>query len=176
MKKLFALIFIASFISCSVDKIDYTEQEIVVNKYNRAFVEKFGEPSPTQTWGFNQTRTAYTNSNMWSEEGYDVPDNVTSSEIEDVLEEFNKKGKESYESLVDWNCFFVQHVYSSHSNMDYLCAYDPKGHKEIVYVEEYNWQPHEVTSYDDHIFNFQVFRTQLGSYHYFVSHKNILFF
>jgi len=155
MKKLlYTLIVFTSLISCSVDKIDYTEQEIVVNKYNRAFVEKFGEPSPTQTWGFNQTRAAYTNSNMWSGEGYEIPDNVSSSEIEDVLEEFNKKGKSSYESLVNWDCFFVQHIYGAHSNMDYLCAYDPEGHKEIVYIEEYNWQPHEVVSYDDHINNF----------------------
>ena len=57
---------------------------------------------------------------MWVSEGYNVPGAITAAEREAVLEVFNQKGKESYEPLVDWDCFFVQHVYGAHSNMDYL--------------------------------------------------------
>jgi hypothetical protein len=92
---------------------------------------------------------------MWADEGYIVPGAITAAERTKVLEVFNQVGEESYEALVDWDCFFVQHVYGSHGNMDYLCAYDPIGHKEILYgLPEYNYQPHEVISNDDHIFNF----------------------
>ena len=157
MKKI--LVFLIGFllISCGHDSVNYQNpQELKEIQYEQAFEKAFGKISPTQTWGFKQaTRSTYPNSNMWESEGYNVPGAITSDEINDVLKVFNKKGKESYESLVDWDCFFVQHVYGSHSNMDYLCAYDPTGHKEILYgLPEYNYQPHEVISYDDHIFNF----------------------
>ena len=126
-------------------------------QYNRAFEKTFGKISPNQTWGFNQvatTRASYPNSNMWSSEGYVVPEALSQDEINKVTSIFNRKGEEHYKSLVDWDCFFVQHVAGYHSNMDYLVAYDPVGHEETVYWEQYNWQPTVITSHDDHVYNF----------------------
>lgn len=157
MKKLLIFLFGLLLVSCHDTSTSYmSQQEVKEIQYEQAFEKAFGKISPTQTWGFKQaTRSTYPNSNMWVSEGYNVPGAITAAEREAVLEVFNQKGKESYESLVDWDCFFVQHVYGAHSNMDYLCAYDPAGHKEILYgLPEYNYQPHEITSYDDHIFNF----------------------
>ena len=158
MKKV--LVFLISFltlISCSHNTEFRSAQEVKEIQYEQAFEQAFGKISPTQTWGFNRsaTRATYPNSNEWEAKGYNIPPAITSDEINAVLEVFNQRGAESYESLVDWDCFFVQHVYGSHGNMDYLCAYDPAGHKEILYgLPEYNYQPHEIVSYDDHIFNF----------------------
>ena len=157
MKKLFILIFIASLFSCSSNDIpSYSEQEIKEIQYEQAFIQKFGNIDKNQTWGFNQmsTRSSYPNSNEWEAQGYKVPEAITADEIQKVKAVFDSVGVASYAPLVDWDCFFVQHVYGSHSNMDYLCAYDPIGHEEIVYIEEYNHQAHPITSYDDHIYNF----------------------
>ena len=159
MKKLLIFLFGLLLISCSHDSVTtYSEQELKEIQYEQAFEKAFGKISPTQTWGFAQastTRSTYPNSNEWEAKGYNIPPAITTDEINAVLEVFNEVGEESYESLVDWDCFFVQHVYGAHSNMDYLCAYDPAGHKEILYgLPEYNYQPHEIISNDDHIFNF----------------------
>lgn len=159
-------------ISCNKNTTFYSEQEVKEMQYEQAFTQTFGTIDKNQTWGFKQsskTRASYPNGNMWTSEGYKVPGDITESERDSVLEVFSQKGKESYEALVDWNCFFVQQVYKGDSiykdgygqnvcganHMDWLCAYDPTGHKEIVYgLPEYNWQPHEITSHDDHVYNF----------------------
>lgn len=158
MKKFIIFLFGLLLISCSKNTTFYSEQEVKEMQYEQAFTQTFGTIDKNQTWGFNQvavTRSTYPNSNMWADEGYIVPGAITTAERTKVLEVFNQVGEESYEALVDWDCFFVQHVYGSHGNMDYLCAYDPTGHKEILYgLPEYNYQPHEVISNDDHIFNF----------------------
>lgn len=157
MKKLLVLLVTCLLcLGCSHDMPDVSQT--VTDNYNTAFVKTFGQPATNQSWGFGSptatTRSAYPNSNDWAKEGYSVPGAVTQSEINDVLQEFSKVYTGQSESLVDWDCFFVQHVYGGHGNMDYLCSYDPVGHSETIYVEEYNWQPHEITSYDDHINNF----------------------
>ena len=155
MKKLITLLISISLISCSHEFT--SEQEIKEIQYEQAFEQAFGKISPTQTWGFNQmsTRSTYPNSNEWEAQGYKVPEAITVNEIQKVKAVFDSIGAASYTPLVDWDCFFVQHVYGSHSNMDYLCAYDKTGHKEILYgLPEYNYQPHEIISNDDHIFNF----------------------
>jgi hypothetical protein len=154
MKKLITLLISISLISCSHEFI--SEQEIKEIQYEQAFIQKFGNIDKNQTWGFNQmsTRSSYPNSNEWSTQGYKVPEAITADEIQKVKAVFDSVGVASYTALVDWNCFFVQHVYGNHSNMDYLCSYDPEGHEEIIYVEEHNNQPWSITSYDDHIFNF----------------------
>ena len=158
MKKvILGLIALLSFTACSNHDFEtMTAQEIKEAQYAAAFEQTFGEISKTQTWGFNQniTRSTYPNSNMWKSEGYNVPEAITADEIQKVKAVFDSIGATSYTALVDWDCFFVQQVYGSHGNMDYLCAYDPQGHAEVIYVEEYNYQPHEIVSNDDHIYNF----------------------
>lgn len=154
MKKLVVFLIGLLFVSCSHEFT--SEQEIKEIQYEQAFEKAFGKISPTQSWGFNQmsTRSSYPNSNMWKSEGYNVPEAITADEIQKVKAVFDSIGAASYTALVDWDCFFVQQVYGSHGNMDYLCSYDPVGHEEIVYIKEYNYQAHPITSYDDHIYNF----------------------
>ena len=156
MKKLLTLFLIGIlFISCSKEVT--TKQDIKEIQYEQAFEKMFGKIDKNQTWGFGKslTRTADPRSNMWASEGYNVPPAITAAEKAKVIEVFSQRGEESYTSNLDWDCFFVQHVYGSHGNMDWLCAYDPTGHREVLYgLPEYNYQPHEIISHDDHINNF----------------------
>jgi hypothetical protein len=173
MKKV--LVFLIGFltlISCSHDTEFRSAQEVKEIQYEQAFEQAFGKINPSQTWGFAQsskTRASYPNGNNWVNEGYGWPADITADELKAVKKVFAEKGKASYEALVDWDCFFVQQVYKGDSiykdgfgqkvtganHMDWLCAYDPTGHKEIVYgLPEYNYQPHEIISHDDHVYNF----------------------
>jgi hypothetical protein len=164
MKKIIlTLIFVVmvglGFTSCTKNDFDYDPTENVTNVYNNAFVKTFGTPAANQTWGFGSsaavTRGCYPNSNMWASEGYVIPADITSDEVTKVFNAFNEVGEAEYESLVNWDCFFVQHVYGAHSNMDWLYAWDPEGHEETIYGDPANnWQPYNATVYEDHIFNF----------------------
>ena len=176
MKKLFLMGFVAlGLASCVSDKEvkSQTESDLLAQKqeaYSNAFVQKFGNIAPNQTWGFAQgMRSAYPNGNMWESEGYTIPAAITADEIAKVRAVFDQEGEEKYESLVHWDCFFVQQVYKGEAtykagngdvivgsgNMDWLCAYDPKGYQMTVYGRpEYSYQPTVITSHDDHIFDF----------------------
>ncbi|MBR2248430.1 MAG: hypothetical protein IJ880_15650 [Bacilli bacterium] len=131
MKKIIYLLIVACtlmLIGCSHDT-EFNNAAYVTNKYNTAFVQTFGQPASNQNWGFSEvvtTRATQPESNMWESWGYKVPNAVTADEITKVKEVFDKKGEASYEALVDWDCFFVQHVYGTHGNMDWLCAFHLK--------------------------------------------------
>ena len=141
MKKLTVGLVLVSMVglvltSCSRFDFETSPTEAVTNTYNVAFVNVFGTPAANQTWGFgssNETRGVYPNSNMWASDGYVIPADITPEEITKVYNAFNEVGAESYEALVDWDCFFVQHVYGEHGNMDWLYAYDPEGHEDHIY-------------------------------------------
>ena len=175
MKKvIWGFIALLSFTACNKNDFEpMTDQEIKEAKYAAAFEQVFGTISPTQTWGFNQTattRSADPRGNMWASEGYNVPADITESEREAVLAVFSQKGKASYETLVDWDCFFVQQVYTGDSiykdgygqdvlgaqKMNWLCAYDPIGVKETKYLwsQEKGNYTEIVTNHDDHVNGF----------------------
>lgn len=135
MRKLLFLLTCLLCFSCSHD-LDVDISKNVTEKYNTAFVQTFGQPDPNQTWGFSKTtltRATQPESNMWESWGYVIPSPITADEITEVKKVFDKKGEASYKALVDWDCFFVQHVYGNHGNMDYLCAYDPAGTDDHIY-------------------------------------------
>ena len=123
LKVLFLPIFsIVAFSSC--EEYDYYSDVYRNNgiQYETAFVNYIGGSiAPDQTWGFKnnkiETRSAYPNSNMWEDEGYVVPDPITDDEIDKVKAVFAEKMPEGYTctSLVDWDSFFVQHVYKGDS-------------------------------------------------------------
>lgn len=183
-----AIAFLAAFTSCSKSTdlydqgaIDEKNKQELENKiensktdYKAAFEKNFGTIQNGHKWGFGQ-KTAWTrghnaNGNDWAKDGYTVPGEITSQELDAVLAVFNQKGEETYEALVDWDCFFVQQVYTGKNNkyydgydqevygaekMNWLCAYDPVGHEETVYGRpEYNYQPTVITSHDDHVNDF----------------------
>ena len=168
MKKLLIFLFGLLFASC-VSDVKYSEQEMKELTYSNAFEQAFGTISPTQTWGFKTMRSANTNGNQWKDEGYVIPNKITEDELNKVLDVFSKPGKESYESKVDWDCFFVQQVYKGDSiyvagngakvtgsdHMDWLVAYDQIGFDEVVYgLPEYNYQPTIIRNHDDHVNDF----------------------
>jgi hypothetical protein len=125
MKKLFYLLVCLLCFSCQSTDFSEDTTKIILEQYNTAFVKVFGTPDAKQTWGFSNrsvTRACYPNSNMWESDGYVIPADITQDEITKVYNAFNEVGEASYESLVDWDCFFVQHVYGEHGNMDWLYA------------------------------------------------------
>jgi hypothetical protein len=149
MKKNIFILFIAvlAFISCNKHDFEYNPNQIITDNYNTAFVKTFGVPDESHMWGFSKvtsTRSSYPNSNEWSSKGYKVPGTISDSEINNVKAVFDTKGKESYTSLVDWDCFFVQQVWKGTASytagnggtviggnqMDWLCAYDPSNNTD----------------------------------------------
>ena len=140
-----ALAMTLGFTGCSSDDNVFNGDAVsqqTIDNYNQTFKKVFGQPAADQTWGFGnagKTRGYYPNSNMWASEGYTIPADITEAEIQKVYNVFSEKGAQSYESLVEWDCFFVQQVwkgtasYTAHNDdpvvggnqMDWLCAYDP---------------------------------------------------
>lgn len=176
MKKflLMATIFIVSlFFVTSCGEYDPNEMMYnsveVTQKYEMAFIKSFGQPARNQSWGFRKrnTRVADPNGNMWEEEGYVIPPDITNKEREKVIKIFSQVGAKKYNSLLDLDCFFVQQVYKGKAkyynhagqkitgsdHMDWLCTVTNK-HTKVVC-----WWPYEEEivigeSYNDHIFNF----------------------
>lgn len=199
MKKIiFGLFALLTLASCGHDSIESLNAEQVKATKNAKFENDFNgtfkvtaADYANHQWGMNTvplveintttTRSAYPNGNLWADEGYTIPADITADELEAVLDVFNKKGEASYTSLVDWDCFFVQQVYKGEANyyahnqyidndvskglkegatqltgsdhMDWLCTETNKKMEVIC------WWPYEeelkiVAPYPDHIFDF----------------------
>lgn len=167
---------ITSFLLVSCEEYDFYKDKHESNgiEFEKAFTEYIGGSiAPDQNWGFNknkpQTRSVNPNSNMWEDEGYVIPDPITQDEIERVKTVFAEKMPEGYTctSLVDWDSFFVQHVYKGDSiykngynqdvvgseHMDWLCSYSDK-ELQVISWYPYEEQLIDVEGYDDHIYNF----------------------
>ena len=127
------------FTSCSHDMSLYSgsQSEQVLQKYEDTFVETFGEPAPTQTWGFGSTSAAGTrgltrsnpgvdypststginaNANEWADPakefgGWQVPDPLTEGQKERVKAYFQANPNLTYQDP-EWRHFFVQQVYT----------------------------------------------------------------
>ncbi len=113
--------------SCS--RYDYTlisEGEQAYVNYENAFIEKFGEPAPDQTWGFGSadanggasraiTRTAYPDANMWGEK-WNVPQPLTDAQ-KDIVRRYFQQNKNPQGTAIDYTNFFVQDVYKGGTNV-----------------------------------------------------------
>lgn len=113
--------------SCS--RYDYTlisEGEQAYVNYENAFIEKFGEPAPDQTWGFGSadanggasraiTRTANPNANMWGSD-WDVPQPLTDAQ-KDIVRRYFQQNKNPQGTAIDYTNFFVQDVYKGGTNV-----------------------------------------------------------
>ena len=185
MKKLvFSLIFVLTivfgFTSCvkDVDPNSYeqTKEQVLTDNFNTAFGVTETEYA-NHRWGMNTMplvisntntmRAANTNANQWEDQGYVLPAEITTTEIEKVKAKFAEKGEASYTSLIDWDCFFVQQVYKGDSiyvngaggtvtgpeHMDWLCAVTNK-HVNVISYWPYQEEIVEGEEYDDHINNF----------------------
>ena len=142
--------------SCS--RFDYTlisEGEQAYVNYENAFIEKFGEPAPDQTWGFGSadangggvaqraiTRTANPNNNQWFDEkerNYKKPADITQAEIDYVMNWFATHTKADGQTLDIKNYFIQQIGYSgdSYSVTDHNRAshsIESKNHMDYIFA------------------------------------------
>ena len=199
MKKIFLFMLAAFTISSCVKDVDptsyeQTKDQVLTDNFNTTFGVTEAQYA-NHRWGMNTVslieipmassntmRTASTNGNQWEGNGYEIPSDITDSELQAVLAVFNKKGAEKYESLIDLDCFFVQQVYKGESSyynhsqyidndvskglkpneqpniigsqhMDWLCTVT---NKKVEVVSNYPYEEKIVIvdPYDDHINNF----------------------
>ena len=104
--------------SCSSNEIEpMSASDLAQAKYEQAFIERFGQPAPNQTWGFGNvtkalTRAAITNNNQWYDPNYcnyEEPAKITQAEIDYVMKWFAEHTKE-YGTTFDFKNYFVQQV------------------------------------------------------------------
>lgn len=121
---IFALMMSLTFVSCSKDlevkSVEQQQKEVFVADFNKTFNVSASDYANHQ-WGMNTvpmiditgttTRTAEPRGNQWESMGYTIPADISTDEYNAVMQRFNTVGDESYESLVDWNTFFVQQVH-----------------------------------------------------------------
>ena len=140
-----ALAFCGLFTSCSHDMDDLSAEESVFASYEKAFITAFGQPAPTQTWGFGtitkaSTRAggefadhigAYPDANMWTSKGFLAPDPLTPSQKLRAQYYFQMN------HITDPNCpdngqidFFMQQVYDGGD--DPMPGKSPEVYKSIA--------------------------------------------
>ena len=126
------------FTSCGPDMSVYnkSQSEQILQKYEQSFVQAFGEPASTQTWGFGSSTVAgargttrsnpgvdypatstgiNANANQWADPdnefgGWIVPDPLTDEQKTVVRAYFQANPNLPYQDP-EWRHFFVQQVY-----------------------------------------------------------------
>jgi hypothetical protein len=151
--------------SCSKDEVTYVNPD--VQKYETAFINRFGQPNPNQTWGFSAnasralTRGTYPNANMWAEAWVVVPQ-LTPEQKDIVRQYFQQNQLKKYEDP-GWTNYFVQQVYKGGTNT--TGSESPEQYESAnsvswnpQYVIGSNHMDHLAAVYpnntQDHIFNF----------------------
>lgn len=125
--------------SCGSENLYDPEKagELKLARYEAAFIEKYGEINPNQDWGFGSvvTRSANTNSNLWSEY-VQVPtcEDLTQEKINKIVKLFQKPKNATIVDGLNWSDFFVQHVYlkPGRTNMNQLTVYKENGERDEV--------------------------------------------
>ena len=183
-----ALIVGAFIVSCSHDDIGQTSTvEQMTKSFDEMFKELYGPIAPNHNWGFRTvaaeleedetteteaagTRTAYTNSNMWSQDGLTEPEPISKREKEVVMKWFRENENPRSETVEMYN-YFIQNVgYTDHT---YHAYYQKDGRTEEVTITNpatnnmdyifvgagYYWngsEPARITwdNGDDHVNNF----------------------
>ena len=111
--------------SCSSNEIEpMSASDLALAKYEQAFIERFGQPAPNQTWGFGNvtkalTRAANPNNNQWfdpNQMNLEKPADITEAEKKHVMEWFATHTKAD-ETTFDFKNYFVQQV--DYSNNEY---------------------------------------------------------
>lgn len=98
----------------------------VVETYEKAFISRFGTPSPDADWGFGPsttqagTRTAYTNGNMWASQGWVVPTQLT-DEQKSIVRQYFQQVKDPEYKDPKWKNYFMQHVYKGGTTVSNDC-------------------------------------------------------
>lgn len=131
--------------SCSSNEIEpMSASDLAQAKYEQAFIERFGQPAPNQTWGFGNvtkalTRAAITNNNQWYDEkyyNYEEPAKITEAEREHVMNWFKTHTKADGTTF-DFNNYFIQQVgYSNDSYTFVEKVWEKYENGEDVYRNE----------------------------------------
>ena len=104
--------------SCSSNEIEpMSASHLALAKYEKAVIERFGQPAPNQTWGSGNvtkalTRAANTNNNQWYDPNYcnyEEPAAITPEEEVFVMNWFKTHTKADGATF-DINDYFVQQV------------------------------------------------------------------
>ena len=115
------------FANCSNQEvIPMTQEELVKADYEAKFIQKFGKPSPDQTWGFGKsstksvasigTRWAYTNGNEWAKD-WTVIQPLTDAQ-KDKVRRYFQNNKTPKNTPVNYTNFWVQDVYKGGTNTE----------------------------------------------------------
>ena len=115
------------FANCSNQEvIPMTQEELVKADYEAKFIQKFGKPSPDQTWGFDKsstksvasigTRWADPNANMWAET-WTVIQPLTDAQ-KDKVRRYFQNNKTPKNTPVNYTNFWVQDVYKGGTNTE----------------------------------------------------------
>lgn len=121
-----------SCVNHDIEPMSY--EQSVTSAYNKAFVETFGQPSPSQTWGFGTTvamlttRSANTNANQWGETWDCVPNvNLTADELAE-LKALLSPGIETYNTdIFPYENYWVSQVYKGQAPAEEYTATDKDG-------------------------------------------------
>ena len=123
-----AIAFCAAFTSCSKGDDLYNEEQIKENlaekvekSYEQAFIATFGQPAADQEWGFGSsslTRAtydadhpgSYPNANMWADDGWKAPTELSPGQIARVKAYFQQNPHLTYVDP-EYEDFFIQQVY-----------------------------------------------------------------
>ena len=115
------------FANCSNQEvIPMTQEELVKADYEAKFIQKFGKPSPDQTWGFGKsstksvasigTRYANTNGNEWANT-WTVLKPLTAAQ-KDKVRRYFQTHKTPQNTAVNYTNFWVQDVYKGGTNTE----------------------------------------------------------
>ena len=121
-----AIAFCAAFNSCSKggdlydeDLIEKNEVEKIKADYEAAFIATFGQPASNQDWGFgsstranydNENPGSYPNANMWADQGWKAPTELSPGQIARVKAYFQQNPHLTYVDP-EYEDFFIQQVY-----------------------------------------------------------------
>ena len=149
--------------SCSSNEIEpMSASDLALAKYEQAFIERFGQPAPNQTWGFGNvtkalTRAANPNNNQWfdpNQMNLEKPADITEAEKKHVMEWFATHTKAD-ETTFDFKNYFVQQV--DYSNNEYKA--NNKDGSEVT-ISSYNHMDQIFANMNaegtvsDHVYNF----------------------
>ena len=115
------------FANCSNQEvIPMTQEELVKADYEAKFIQKFGKPSPDQTWGFDKsstksvasigTRSANPNGNEWAKD-WTVIQPLTAAQ-KDKVRRYFQNNKTPKNTPVNYTNFWVQDVYKGGTNTE----------------------------------------------------------
>ena len=128
-----ALAMCIGFTSCSKELTPTSQEEInadkakqIVDKYNTAFIAKFGKPASNQDWGFGSTTRAFTrtwnvNGNQWHDPAYynleyDVP--VTTAEKNLVFNYVNNKNNVETVEQITLSKYWVAQIWNGNTDQN----------------------------------------------------------